>query len=295
MTMNQKKDSHINILEEAAKHPFPDINKLRTSDEDFIVDLVGVGNLINKFLAVTASLVPDLSIAKLQQGVLLGHIVRMFKLYDSFLLLVSESRSEIALLALRALTETSITLKYLIYNINDDLCQKFIKSSLAYDKKLWDFIQNKIDGREPLSFENRMIESIKKTFADTKYNIDDINFKKDKAWHEDLLTLSCKVGLLDDYETIYRTCSRAEHGSWYHLKFYHLVEGENGFEPELNNISPNPQLIIAANLVCLGAALDYLKYVTPNEKTFLVLIQNLIEWHIKLSNKRDEFLNRSDT
>lgn len=283
--MNQEDHSYINIYEEVAKHPLPDIDKPRISDDDFVADLVEVGNLVNKFLAVTAALVPDFHMVKLQQGVLLGHMVRMFKLYDGFLLLISENRMEMGLLAARALTETSITLKYLIHNISEDLCQKFIKSSLAYDKKLWDFIQDKIDGRKPLPFENRMIESIKKTFEETKYNINDINFKKDKDWHENIFILSSKVGLLDYYETMYRTASRAEHGSWHHLKFYHLIEKENGYEPELGNIQPHPQLIITTNLICLGAVLDYLEYIQPEEKAFPPLVKSIIKWHVDLSKK----------
>ncbi len=161
---------------------------------------------------------------------------------------------------------------------------------MAYDKKLWDFIQEKIRDRTPQPFENRMMESIKKTFDETQYTIEDVNFKKDKAWHENLFDLSKKIGLSDYYETLYRSCSRAEHGSWYHLKFYHLNEKDEHYEPELSTVMPHVQLIIAANLLCLGAMLDYLKYIQPDEKTFPPLLQRLIDWHVSLSKKRDAFV-----
>lgn len=286
-------DAHINIFEEFTNHPLPDVDRVRAVDTDFVIDLVEAGNLVNKFLAITAALVPDISLDKLQQGVLFGHIVRMYKLYDSFLLLVNSNRSDTAYLVARTLTDNSIKLKYLISNIDDNLCKKFIKSSLAYDKKLLDFIQSKLNGREPLPFEKRIIESIKKTFSEAKYNIKDINFNKDKEWHENLFDLSSRVGLLDYYETMYRGGSRAEHGSWSHLKNHHLIEKEAGFEPQLGNIEPHPLLIITTNLICLSIMLDYLKFIQPHKKTFLTLIEKVIAWHSKLNENREQFINQN--
>lgn len=290
MSHKHKDESEINIYEEVSKHPLSNIDKPRKSNEDFIADLIEASNLVNKFLAITAASVPALVLEKLHQGILLGHAVRMYKLYDSFLLLISENRSEMALLAMRALTETSIILKYLIQNINDDIGQKFIKSSLAYEKKLLELIQNKTQSRNTLPFEKNIIESIKKTFAKTKYKTEDIIFKKDKSWHEDLFTIAEKVGLSDAYETMYRAGSHAEHGSWHHLMHYNLNETENRYEPELNNIEPNFLLINATSLMCLIVAHDYLIHINPEEKIFPKKIKELIKWIKELNTKRDNFL-----
>ncbi len=290
--MNKKK-SYINLHAEFAKFTLPDVEKPRASDTDFVVDLVDVSNLVNKLLAVSASLVPDQLTNKLQQGVLLGHMVRMFKLYNGFLLLVIERRIELALLAVRALTETSIILKYLTQNINDDLCKKFIKSSLGYEKKLLDFIQKKLGNSEPSQFDSRIIESIKRKFAKAGFKPEEIDFKKDKDWHENLFDLAGKVGFLDYYETMYRSGSRAEHGSWDHLEDYHLIENEHGYLPDLRNSEPNPQMIINPNIMCLGTILDYCKYIVPEEVVIPSLIPKLIEWHLAISKKRNDFQGAS--
>ncbi|WP_019215742.1 DUF5677 domain-containing protein [Legionella tunisiensis] len=257
-----------------AEHPLPDVDRPRVSNTDFIDDLIVAGNLVNKILVKSVALIPSISLEKLQQGILLGHMVRIYKLYDSFLLLISQNRTEMALLATRALTETSITFAYLIQSLNNVICQKFIKASLAYDKKLFDFIQSKIKDGEPLPFEAKLIEDIKNTFAKTEYDIDDINFGNDREWHADLFSLSSKVGLSELYETLYRTCSRAEHGAWYYLEFFHLTENESDYTPILENTEPHPLLLINTNLICLNAALFYSEYIQPNNTQFPLLIKN---------------------
>lgn len=172
--------STINIQDEFNKHPLPEINKTRTSDDDFVSDLVIVSNLVLKFIAIAASVIPNKSFKKIEQGILLSHMVRLFKLYDSFLLLICENKFEIAILTSRPIAETSIVLKYLLQNINEELSDKFIKCSLAYDKKLFDLIQKNIKGRNPLPIEERMLKSIANTFSKTKLKFRTSNFKKIK-------------------------------------------------------------------------------------------------------------------
>ena len=142
---------HLNSMVD--KFPLPDLERNRICVEDFIGDLVISGNRVKIFLNIIAALVPNKELDKLPQGILLGNMARLSKLYDSFLLLICEKQSEAAMLIARAIVETSINLKYFTMKINDELCNKFVKSSLSYDKKLWEFVQEKINGKKPKEFE----------------------------------------------------------------------------------------------------------------------------------------------
>ncbi|WP_367606758.1 DUF5677 domain-containing protein [Legionella sp. W05-934-2] len=140
----------------------PDINKHRSSEGDYLEDLISTSNQVNSYLALSAALSPSISLNKLQQGILVGHMSRIYKLYDDFLLLVSQNRPEMAILGSRTLAETSIVLKWLIKNnLNDELCNKFIRSSLAYDKKIWNLVNNKLKGREAFPFESKYLIALK--------------------------------------------------------------------------------------------------------------------------------------
>lgn len=82
----------------------------------------------------------------------------------------------------RIIVETSIILQYLVKNLDDSLCEKIIKSSLAYDKKLYDFIEQNRGDKPLTDIENRMLNSIKNNFKKENIQIDDINFQNDKNW-----------------------------------------------------------------------------------------------------------------
>jgi hypothetical protein len=281
--------STINIQDEFNKHPLPEINKTRTSDDDFVSDLVIASNLVLKFIVIAASVIPNKSFKKIEQGILLSHMVRLFKLYDSFLLLICENKFEIAILTARPIAETSIVLKYLLLNINEETCDKFIKSSLAYEKKLYDLIQKNIKGRDTLPIEKRMLQGIANNFSKTKFTIDNINFQNDKKWHENLSVLARKVGLEHYYETVYRVGSGAEHGTWQHLEMYYVHEQPEHYEPQIEYASPSPKLLEAVNYICLNATQDYIMNISP-DKVFLELIQTMIKWHQDIGMKHEEFL-----
>lgn len=281
--------SILSIKEEFDKHPLPSLDKDYSRNDDFIADLVAVSNLVLLFLRIAAIIIPNGKFNKAQQGILLSHMVRLFKLYDCILLLICEHRFEIAILLSRSAAETAIVLKYLTININDELCRKFIKSSLAYDKKLHDLIKKNSSNRKLLPIEERMLKSIANTFAKTEFKLEDIKFQEDKKWHENVSVMAKEVGLERYYETIYRVGSGAEHGSWHYLELYHLQEKTDYYEPQLDYSTPSPQLLEAVNYICLQATKDYIERVNP-DKVFLDLIKIVIKWHEDIGNKHEEYL-----
>jgi len=283
------KHNFIDIDNEIKKYPLPNPESGRSSVEDYLSNLVAAGNRVKFLLNVTSSLVPARKIDKLPQGIVLGHITRLTKLYDSYLLLVSENQSEASMLIARAIVETSINLKYLVENITDDLCDKFVKSSLSYDKKLWDFLSVKIGSREPEEFEKRLQATIKNSFSNSKYKLEDIDFSRDRKWSSDLLSLSKIVGLVDAYETMYRILSRAEHGAWQHLEFYNLKENTDYYSPELSAYRPDPQIILGTNTMCLISVVAYLDFIQVVDCKFKKYLHEVSRWFQNISNEYFKF------
>jgi hypothetical protein len=189
----------------------------------------------------------------------------------------------------RAIVETSINLKYLTLNINDELCDKFVKSSLSYEKKLLEYIQNKIGSRGQEEFEKRILNSITNNFSKTKFKPDDVVFSRDRKWSADLFSLSEQVDLAEAYETMYRYLSRAEHGSWQHLEQYNLKEGAEFYKPELMFHRPDPQLICGVSLMSVVATISYYDYIVIKNNLFRKYLSDLVNWLCEISNKYNTF------
>ena len=74
----------------------------------------------------------------------------------------------------------------------------------------------------------------------------------------------------------------ATHGTWhhlksYHLKSYHLNDLNDHYEPELRNISIQPQLIEGTTFMYLLSAKEYINFISPNIESLKVL-EEIIEW-----------------
>ena len=180
---------------------FPAIKADRQSEGEFIDDEIEVCNYVRGLLILAVKVNPSNNPkydGKIQP-VLTGWLTRIFKLYDTFLLMISDNKIEMAWIFVRLLSEAAIQLKHML--VNDDsenLADKFIKSSLSYDKLLFEHIQNQLESREPTNIESRMMESIKDTIKEEEYEIEDISSgRKERQWCNDTLSLADKLGLGD--------------------------------------------------------------------------------------------------
>lgn len=61
----------------------------------------------------------------------MGHMVRLYKLYDTFLMLVASGRSEIAYMFWRLIAETGIHLRFLIKRGTESVFDSYLRASLA--------------------------------------------------------------------------------------------------------------------------------------------------------------------
>lgn len=86
---NQENDV---VAFELPKLELPSIDKGRKTNDNFMTDLVKVANDVNKAIILVSGIVPQKPIDADKFDILRGHLVRMFKLYDSFLFLIVNKR-----------------------------------------------------------------------------------------------------------------------------------------------------------------------------------------------------------
>lgn len=267
----------------------PELDRLRSSDDDFLRDLVDASNMVRKYLAMVASVIPDCSVDSARYQVLAGHAVRLYKLYDTVLFLLVENRAEMAMILLRSLTETAINFSYLLNNDGPELIRAFHKASLAYEKKLWDEIEQRRQ-TPPLPIEQRMQESVERTIARAGFKLEDIAWK-DRNWGGDVYQKARNTDLVGIYEFAFRLMSHNVHGTWHDLEFHHLEQKGTRYHPCISYTDAQPQLIEGASIVCLGLMRHYVQVVALGQSIDVTArLQELEAWFREMSKLHEQFV-----
>lgn len=280
----------------------PKLAEARNSNDDFMRDLIQVANEVNKSIIIASGIVQQNDIDSEKMDVLRGHLVRLYKLYDSYVFLIVNRRTEIAFIILRALSETVINLEYLLKYISTDVHKKYKRASLAYENKLQeDILMNVLNRGSELPIEKRMLQSIKEAFASSGFeNLEEKELKKTR-WglvkaHLEISGKAKDVKLEQIYTSIFTSSSHFVHGSWHEFDFYHLdrdKDNKRGRQPQMKYGTPKPQLIEAISILILSTLSKYLYTVVEDEehsKEFKSDLKNISNWFFEIVEKHEEFL-----
>ena len=279
-----KKGVHINIK----PLTFPDIHKMRKSDEDFMEDLVEVANDLRKTLLMLTSIIPDKTIVSTHFAVLLGLMVRIYKLYDSFIFLICEKRMEIALLLVRSLCDSAIDVTYLCENMSDEEFQKFIKSSLVTGKIILEEIEkDKSNGVGDPNMQKRIKESILSDFSISNITPEEVSHS-DKNLFGNTYNRAKKCGLEKTYNFIFRNLSRSIHGNWSELLHSHLKNENDIWMPSHEYKYPKPAIIDGSSVMVVRASQKFVKIITHNSEMYDRLNQ-FHDWFMEMANENERF------
>lgn len=300
--MNRQADNDITPLELPELH-LPQVDKSRKSNDDFMTDLVRVGNEVNKAIILVSGVIPQKKISLDKLDVLRGHLVRLYKLFDTYSFLIVERRSETAFIILRTLAETIINLRYLLKHIDTDVYKKYKRASVAYEKQLEaSILKNILERDSELAIETRMLKSIKKTISRSKLaDLEEMELKKTQ-WgvKQQDLEVSGKakdVELYVIYENIFKTSSHFVHGSWHELDFYHLEQKKDNLGARLTKMhytAPRPQLLESISIFTLQTLQEYLKVLIESGNQADEIndyLNKISKWFIEMSSKHEEFLS----
>jgi len=271
----------------------PNLERRRVSDSDFLADLVEAANVVRQYLALVAGLWPTRQIDRLLRGILVGHVVRMFKLYDTLIMMVVAERGEICLLLARVLVDTVINLRHLLRNPTDAEVRAYIEASLAHEKKLKNEIEKRMRRRRrPLAIERRMLRSIEMTFRRAGVHPDSIAAREWRA--TSTFRKAREAGLETLYEFGFRITSHEVHGTWHDLEFHHLEKKDGEYRPEPRFSQPGPQIVEMASVASLDASVAYLDFVVAGSEADEVRdkLNEVCDWFMKMSHRHERWLQR---
>lgn len=281
---------HTNIDENA-------INKFKYESE-FMTLSVDLMVESGQYICFAACILPgDRKSWSLNEAILGGHIVRLYKLIIALLDQTCQKRRETSVVFGRMAFECVINLKFLLKNASDELFESYINHSLKHEKKLRDKINTNIQNRdgEILKIEERMLRSIDKSFEKSAVNPENFNFN-DRNWGgKNLYEKANDVGLEKEYMATIGAPSHSVHGSWQELIEYNLEKTEIGFTPILDWRRPRPQLL---NLVCyqaISVTADYLKYLNlldhSKTKEIAESLDDLLSRILTVTRLHEDFLS----
>ena len=244
------------------------------SDDEFMRFAVEIMNGCLYLLKVSTASSPDAKAASKgytkHKAIIVGHMVRITKLYEGTLIHISQRQFELAVILFRLIFETAIRMEYLIKSKSKrKSCRSFILSSYRSDREtLQDLnaeakkdrfnqdkrgLLNQVGDRIRKKIKSRLRKdriSQTELMSNTIWNVDGKNFR-------DMMK---ELGLERFYSYIFGNMSHHIHGDWYEISVYHLYREGRYYTPNLNYEDPDPRLTCSLTCICLRALLIYLEW-----------------------------------
>lgn len=200
---------------------------------------------IGSYVCIAGSILPPLGKPwNRNEAVLIGHIVRLYKLISALLDQTCQHKRETSFIFARLAFECIVNTIFLIKNDRDDIAESYINYSMQHEKRLRERIRTNIVARngEAWPIENRMIASIERSAKNSGVDLDQIN--QQKNWGgKNLYEKARDVGLEEAYLGAFGGPSHSVHGNWQDLLDCHLDVESEGFKPNFGWRPPRPQLL----------------------------------------------------
>lgn len=194
--------------------------------------------------------------------VIFGLISRQYRIFETLVSNISLWSMDLGSMFHRVMVDTLITLKWLTYQKDQNIFQRFKEFSLGKLKLTKLHIEELVDqGRDDLSeVENLLSEIINEEIWEETLNIDlGGNFAG-----KDTRTMAQEVGLKDIYNLVYAPASAELHGEWSSLKRHNLVRCGN----PLHRFHRLPRLA-ASNTLSMNSVLMASGFLTDTFKVCL--------------------------
>ena len=241
----------------------PPVFKTNTAFVRFAVDIMNRCSYLLK-LGVRAS-PNDQTVSKgytKHRAIIVGHMVRLTKLYEGSLIHICSHQLELAHIFFRPIFETAIRMQYLMTSKPQKKSfRSFILASYKSEKETLQDLKAKAKERPLIQIEKRMRRKIisrlrkdgitqKELLNNKIWNINGKNFR-------DIMKI---LNMDSMYSYAYGSASHPVHGDWYDISLNHLKQDGRYYTPELLFTEPDPRLTCPLTSICLETILRYLKW-----------------------------------
>jgi Family of unknown function (DUF5677) len=215
-----------------------------TSEHEYIGLSVDMLVEASSYVCIAGNIVPPTRNWNRHEAVLIGHLVRLYKLNSALLDQTCQHRRETTFIFARLAFECIVNTMFLIRNDRSEIVQSYIEHSMRHEKRLRDKIRANIAARGGAMWpiESRMLASIQKSANKSDVDLDRINPPKNWAG-KNLFDKARDVDLDEAYLGAFAGPSHSVHGNWQDLLEYNLEVADGGFLPDFEWHVPRPQLL----------------------------------------------------
>lgn len=273
--------------------------------KDVLLDVsIEAGNHIRYLTLLTAGLGTEEDLIrndntyKLEDAVIIGHLIRIFKLYEQLVYFISTNQGEISSIFLRPIFEAFVHMKYLIIK-GEDSIKSFIKCSYKSAIQNYKHIKKQENDRELISIEKRIIDKIENRIERVNLTIEELS--ENKNWKLDGKSFKNLIDFLhkndnnnfdwsNTYSFVFGSSSAFVHGSWYDIELNQLVYNkEKGrYSPKYDYRDVDPRYILSPSLIPLYACKDFLKWRRSDPDNVIINILDKMIVVLKYLTELDE-------
>ncbi len=232
------------------------------TNNDFMRLAVDVSNHVRFLMVIASGMIPQETFKGYdkESAVIVGHFVRLYKLYDSASLHVSKNHGEIAAIFTRLFFETSTRMAYLIKKGSASI-QNFIFISYQSDKEILNDILEKQSKRQLIPIEERILKGIRRRLQED--GIEEKRLLSNKQWKldgKDFREIMKDVDLGHQYAYGFGSQSSPVHGNWRDIRAHHLTFKDAVYTPEWEYDSVDPRNITPLSVIATDAIGSFLSW-----------------------------------
>ena len=261
------------------------------TNTEFMKFAVEIMNLCLYLLKTGVALAPEAEASRKgytkHRAIIVGHIVRITKLYEGSIIHICNHQLELATVFLRPIFEAAIRMEYLISpNSKAESYRNFILTSYRPEKEILQDLEAKAEKRPLIQLEKRMKRKILSRLRED--GISPTDLAGNSNWNIDGKNFRNIMNILG-YDSMYSygfgNASHYIHGDWYDIDLHHLKQNGQYYTPDLDFDIPDPRLACSLTGICLRTLLIYLKWNASDPDS---LIGALAEKLIALNRALDE-------
>jgi hypothetical protein len=232
----------------------------------------------------------------LSDAVIIGHLVRIYKLYDQLSFFVANNKGEISSIFSRLLFETFVTLKYLIIK-GESSINNYIKVSFKSTIKQYAYIKELESQRELIEIEKRIVRKVDNRLKNVGLNADELI--NNNAWRLDGLTFKGIIEFLKKndnskfnwdlaYNFIFGSMSSSVHGTWYDIEINHLEKKNGKYLPKYTYAKVDPRYILSDSFMAIESCIAFLNWRKTDPDNYLKNVLLKIRDLLGFLNELDE-------
>ena len=253
------------------------------TNTEFMKFAVEIMNLCLYLLKTGVALAPEAEASRKgytkHRAIIVGHIVRITKLYEGSIIHICNHQLELATVFLRPIFEAAIKMEYLISSqTKKESCRSFILTSYRPEKEILQDLNTKAEKRPLTQIEKRMQRKIVSRLKED--GISQTELLNNKTWKidgKDFRTIMKTLNYDSMYSYGFGNASHYVHGDWYDIDLHHLKQNGQYYTPNLDFDIPDPRLACSLTGICLRTLLIYLKWNASDPDSLIgALVEKLI-------------------